>query len=156
MSVKNVMQDIDFLLHHHHNPGFKQVLLNRIESACEALKATALDPDVGPWEVSQDGRTLSSDDFDHDVTLHVKGDFYDDAARRAYSLRLAQQLNGLPKEPPSALIESMCLRYAHDFGLDKDPAAPLSAGWNDDERAALRRTMRQLYEEVAGHGFYRP
>lgn len=62
----------------------------------------------------------------------------------------------LPKEPPPALIESMCLRYAHDFGLDKDPDVPLSCGWTPEGREALRRTMRQLYEEVAGHGFYRP
>ncbi len=61
----------------------------------------------------------------------------------------------LPKEPPPALIESMCFRYAHDFGLNKDPDAPLSGGWTDEGREALRQTMRQLYEEVAGHGFYR-
>lgn len=60
----------------------------------------------------------------------------------------------LPKIPPAGLIESMCLRYAHDFGLDK-VEGELTCGWTEREREALRITMLQLYEEVSGHGFYR-
>lgn len=67
-----------------------------------------------------------------------------------------EALTRLPKEPPPGLIDSMCLRYAHDFGLDKNPASPISSGWTETEREALRRTMRQLYEEVAGYGYHRP
>jgi hypothetical protein len=60
----------------------------------------------------------------------------------------------LPKEPPPGLINSMCLRFAHDFGIDADDSSPMATGWTEAERDALRRTMRQLYEEVAGYGFY--
>lgn len=67
----------------------------------------------------------------------------------------AEVQTGLPKEPPADLIESMCYRYAHDFGLDKDPDSPLSSGWTMQERQSLRSTMRQLYEEVSGNGFYK-
>lgn len=65
-------------------------------------------------------------------------------------------LSQLPKEPPPGLIDSMCLRYAHDFWFDADDTSPIASGWTEEEREGLRRTMRQLYEEVAGHGFYRP
>jgi hypothetical protein len=50
-----------------------------------------------------------------------------------------------PRQPDPALIESMCMRYRHDWGL------------LDDERTkeATRTTMRQLWEEVVGIGFYK-
>lgn len=60
----------------------------------------------------------------------------------------------LPKAPPPGLIDSMCLRYAHDFYLDADDTSPIASGWTEEEREGLRRTMRQLYEEVSGHGFF--
>ncbi len=61
----------------------------------------------------------------------------------------------LPKEPPPGLINSMCMRYAHDFGIDADDSSPMSCGWTEQEREALRQVMRQLYEEVSGHGFFK-
>jgi hypothetical protein len=61
----------------------------------------------------------------------------------------------LPKEPPRGLLNSMALRYRHDFGIDRDPeGGPLQCGTTPEERDAILRTMRQLYEEVAGNGFY--
>lgn len=48
-------------------------------------------------------------------------------------------------EPDPRLIDSMAMRYRHDFGL-----------LDEAEKDSTRRTMRQLWEEVAGHGFYRP
>lgn len=50
----------------------------------------------------------------------------------------------LPAEPPPGLLNSMALRYRHDFGL-------LSTEVQD----SILRDMRRLYEEVSGHGFYR-
>lgn len=153
--IDDILKDIDTLLGHFRNPNLRVSLLARIEGACHALVGQAREPDLGPWTVSEDGRQLFSDNFTNDVKLTLDGDFYGDEDRLAYSRRLAQQLNGLMKDPPPALIESMCLRYAHDFCLDKDPDAPLSSGWTSESRDALRRTMRQLYEEVSGHGFYK-
>lgn len=64
-------------------------------------------------------------------------------------------MNNLPKEPPRELLYSMAFRYRHDFGLDKDPeAGPLQCGTTPEERESILRTMRELYEEVSGHGFY--
>ena len=52
----------------------------------------------------------------------------------------------LKSEPDPALLNSMALRYRHDFGLIED----------EREREAILTTMRQLWEEVVGFGFYRP
>jgi len=55
--------------------------------------------DKGPWVVigpPLSGRArwvVGSDDFEHDVWLHVSGDFADDDERRAYCEWLAQVLN---------------------------------------------------------------
>ena len=48
-------------------------------------------------------------------------------------------------EPDQALLQSMAMRYRHDFGL-----------LDSKHQAAILVTMRQLWEEVAGLGFYRP
>ena len=40
---------------------------------------------------------LQSDDFDHDVTLRIDGDFADRAERRAYAEWLCQKLNADPR-----------------------------------------------------------
>jgi hypothetical protein len=54
-------------------------------------------------------------------------------------------------KPTDALINSMCLRYDHSFGLpDGDPY-----GLTKEQKESIRRTMYQLWEEVAGVGFYR-
>jgi hypothetical protein len=45
--------------------------------------------------------------------------------------------------PDTNLIDSMAMRYRHDFGL-----------LNKDEQNAIRTTMKQLWEEVVGLGFY--
>lgn len=41
--------------------------------------------DAGPWSASADGRTISSDDFTHDVLLRVSGDFATDEQRKRYA-----------------------------------------------------------------------
>lgn len=47
--------------------------------------------------------------------------------------------------PSDALLKSMALRYDHGFGLLTD----------DRRREGILSIMRQLWEEVAGVGFYR-
>jgi len=137
-------------------------LVERIMMACRALVGQERVPDQGPWVASADGKTIDSDDFDHDVLLKVGGDFYGDADRHAYAVALANALNGakalptgLPKEPPAGLLYSMAMRYRHDFGMDHDDSSPMAAGFTKAEREATLATMRQLYEEVAGHGFFK-
>jgi len=138
--------------------------LQRIELACKALIGQERAADMGPWKISENGRWISSDNFDNDVMLEIKvtGDFWGDIDRLAYSKALAAKLNdakelptGLPKEPPAGLLRSMALRYRHDFGLDADDSSPMSGGLTDAERQALLTTMHQLYEEVSGHGFFK-
>ena len=43
-------------------------------------------------------------------------------------------------------VDSMCMTWRHDFGLDKAGRHELSSGMTTDERAALRRDMAQLFE----------
>jgi hypothetical protein len=67
-----------------------------IEYGAEVIPLYSSPPiihDKGPWSVSEDGRQLSSYDFEHDVILKVNGDFADDAQRKAYSDGLSQRLN---------------------------------------------------------------
>jgi hypothetical protein len=46
--------------------------------------------------------------------------------------------------PDSKLIDSMAMRYRHDFGL-----------LDEEEKEAIRTTMKQIWEEVVGLGFYK-
>ena len=45
--------------------------------------------------------------------------------------------------PDPKLIDSMCMRWRHDFGL-----------LNDKEKDSLRSKMSQVWEEVVGLGFH--
>ena len=47
-------------------------------------------------------------------------------------------------QPDPDLLDSMAMRYRHDFGL-----------LDSKHQAAILSTMRQLWEEVVGLGFYR-
>ena len=49
-----------------------------------------------------------------------------------------------PIKPDPKLIDSMAMRYRHDFVF-----------LTDDEKNAIRTTMKQLWEEVVGLGFYK-
>jgi hypothetical protein len=53
-------------------------------------------------------------------------------------------LKNIPNTPDPKLIDSMCMRYRHDFGIINDEA----------EKHYYRVTMTQLWEEVVGLGFY--
>jgi hypothetical protein len=50
----------------------------------------------------------------------------------------------------------MAMRYRHDFGLlkDEDDTSPMSCGMTPHEREHVLSLMAQLYEEVAGHGYF--
>jgi hypothetical protein len=63
----------------------------------------------------------------------------------------------LPAEPPPGLIESMALRYDHALGCDgyyDQPIFATSGLTHQQMRDAAMSSMRQLYEEVSGHGFF--
>lgn len=65
----------------------------------------------------------------------------------------------LPKEPDPRLIESMCLRFDHSHGIRsmrvKNGQFELETEEEFKNRQDyLRRSMRQVYEEVSGYGFY--
>lgn len=47
------------------------------------------------------------------------------------------------QQPNPGLIDSMALRFRHDFGL-----------LLEEQKAPIRRQMHQLWEEVVGLGFY--
>jgi len=59
-------------------------------------------------------------------------------------------------KPSDALIESMCLRYDHSFGMPSGQQfMGIGVGLTDQQKDSIRSTMRQLWEEVAGVGFYK-
>ena len=55
--------------------------------------------DKGPWQLSAyDGRSIESDDFTHDVTIAIHGEFESEEQRRAYAQGLADLLNKYGEE----------------------------------------------------------
>jgi antitoxin component YwqK of YwqJK toxin-antitoxin module len=48
-------------------------------------------------------------------------------------------------QPDPQLIDSMAMRYRHDFGF-----------LDEKHKESIRTTMKQLWEEVVGLGFYKP
>lgn len=52
--------------------------------------------DLGPWSVNTSGTEVhvESEDFTHDVSLRVYGDFKDKRERVAYAKFIAGKLNG--------------------------------------------------------------
>lgn len=49
----------------------------------------------------------------------------------------------VPLTPSLGHLNSMALRYRHDFGL-----------LNESQQSSIRSIMRQLYEEAVGQGFF--
>ncbi|CAB4143566.1 hypothetical protein UFOVP449_221 [uncultured Caudovirales phage] len=76
----------------------------------------------------------------------VKGEFYPckpDIFEMNYELASTSSQTEI-SEPNPQLIESMCYRYSHSFGF-----------LDDNHKESIRTTMRQLWEEVVGKGFYK-
>lgn len=67
-------------------------------------------------------------------------------------------MNGLPKYPPPELLNSMMLRYDHALGCPGYYDQPIysDSGLTHEQRKdSALRLMKQLYDEVAGNGFFR-
>jgi hypothetical protein len=66
--------------------------------------------------------------------------------------------NELPKEPPPGLLMSMAIRYDHGLGCPGyyDSFPRFEGDGHQKRLESTLRTMRQLYEEVSGQGFYKP
>lgn len=65
----------------------------------------------------------------------------------------------LPKDAPLGLLVSMAIRFDHGLGVQGYYDAPIFGVEGVGHAKRLRATistMRQLYEEVSGHGFYSP
>lgn len=60
----------------------------------------------------------------------------------------------VPSKPSSGLLVSMAMRYAHDFGLDRQENSSFVSGYTPAARASLLGTMTQLHQEIVGKGFY--
>lgn len=91
-----------------------------------------------------------------------------EAAAKDWEQRVTQAMTGetaaeteryvpisLPKEPPPGLLMSMAIRYDHALGCP-GYYDMLGEGMHQKRLAGTLTTMRQLYEEVSGNGFYRP
>lgn len=67
-------------------------------------------------------------------------------------------ISPLPETPPPGLLMSMAIRYDHGLGVPGYYDQPMFKRENGPSHAqrlvAALTTMRQLYEEVAGTGFY--
>lgn len=59
----------------------------------------------------------------------------------------------LPKEPPEGLLWSMALRYDHALGCE-GYYDQWGEGQHEARKQGTMAIMRQLYEEVSGHGFF--
>lgn len=95
--------------------------------------------DKGPWTASPDGRTIQSEDFTHDVTLRVSGDFADDTQRQQYSERLAEKLNASVEGSDSVQEAAPCPFCGKPADLeDPDTLHPTGTGWRDDEVEGFR------------------
>lgn len=62
----------------------------------------------------------------------------------------------LPKAPSLGLLMSMAIRYDHGLGMPGYYDALNGTGDHARRIKVTLAMMRQLYEEVAGYGFYRP
>ncbi len=77
------------------------VEINTLKERVAALESQLGRPFVverGPWRVSVDGYSIESDDFTHDVTLKVVGDFIDCKQRYVYASEIARHLNNYINE----------------------------------------------------------
>ena len=61
----------------------------------------------------------------------------------------------VPADPPAELIESMCMRYRHDHGIPQNFPEQETDEQFRRRQEGTRTTMRQLYEEATGQGYYR-
>lgn len=66
----------------------------------------------------------------------------------------------LPKDPPEELLRSMAFRYDHGLAIpgyyDQPFLKEKNLGATHEQMLeSTLRTMSQLYEEVAGYGFYK-
>jgi hypothetical protein len=71
------------------------------------------------------------------------------------STQQAREQHCLPKEPPPGLLMSMAIRYDHALAMPGFYDT-LGTGEHAKRVAAALRVMEQLYEEVAGRGFWSP
>ena len=68
-----------------------------------------------------------------------------------------QPIRKLPEEPPEGLLLSMAIRYDHALAIPGYYDQEIFGGQKGDHEKKLQATlttMSQLYEEVAGTGFY--
>jgi|GEM_PF-4087016 len=67
------------------------------------------------------------------------------ASKQSLGSWFVEQLrHKLNPEPDPNLIDSMAMRYRHDFGL-----------LSKEQQDTIRTTMKQIWEEVVGLGFYK-
>lgn len=83
-----------------------------------------------------------------------------DLDRFAALVRADEREQLLPKTPPPGLLMSMAIRYDHGLAIPGYYDSEMYKGVGGRSHAQrledTLRFMRQLYEEVSGHGFYRP
>lgn len=85
------------------------------------------------WYVSEDGTTISSADFTHDVILIVNGDFADNTQRKAYAEKLAEKLNGTQQEQTLCAVIFEGEACLNEYGLSL-PEGSLLYTANEAER----------------------
>lgn len=92
--IENILKDVDAIKES--NDKYEiDFLKYRIKIACQALKGMDVEYDQGPWTVWQDKDAvgLGSNEFNHDVSLRISGDFYNTDSKLTYARKLADQLN---------------------------------------------------------------
>jgi len=126
----------------------------------------------GEWNVRLG---ISPSDYGREIDFGIAADFEaalieaKAAAKIDYEARILSALtlkddpgNGeavlVPVEPPEALLRSMAIRYDHGLAVPGYYDQPIFGAENVGHARRMESTlttMRQLYEEVVGKGFYR-
>lgn len=121
--------------------GLSKLLLNDQEWIAEQRKQSldSTKPQLNYWGQEAIYRELSriEDLFGNNSRHRVL------KAIQKRMIELLWNLDGT-KGPNPVLIDSMASRYRHDFGM-----------LDSAEQESIRVTMRQLWEEVVGLGFYK-
>lgn len=83
----------EFLLHPLHPACVEIGTLREQLAEARSQLGRPLIMERGPWAASNDGRRLYSDDFHHDASLTISGDFGSDETRKDYAEELVRRLN---------------------------------------------------------------
>lgn len=92
---------------------------------------------------------IESEDFHHDVSLRVFGDFESVQQKEAYAKGLASKLNNsksLPEEPSEELLNELGTSFRPDFMEDFN--SKTGSGITHHQRTSISNAMAKFYKII--------